>query len=420
MSFNCLPAILNPRERPNPMPDFRYTAVTVGGQVSQGNREAENIGRLGEALAKDGLELINAERRDKRTASRHSRLKMKAADVANLMFQTGIQLRAGVSIVEALRPREGEDSSKVEAAVRQHLSETVEQGMPLSQGLESFPNIFPGYVRNIVKVAERSGSLDQNFIELRDYLEWMDQNWKTFKQAMFYPGFVLGALFIFIFIALRFVFPTVTELLFELDIPLPWITQVMISASDFVVKYWIGILATLFLAPPALRVLFKVSRQAALARDHFLIRIPFLGNVILTLAVARFLRSLILMQKAGIVITDSLAMSREVVGNRVIERSIIRIERAVSNGSTMSSSMAKDSIFPPLVRTMVGVGERSGSLDSSLQAVVDYYDDLLPRKIKAFFAVLEPGLIVFTVVLAGLVAAAVFLPLVNMLSPSAF
>ncbi|MAS64305.1 MAG: hypothetical protein CL815_03650, partial [Coraliomargarita sp.] len=169
-----------------------------------------------------------------------------------------------------------------------------------------------------------------------------------------------------------------------------------------------------------LRILFKVSKKAALLRDQFLLKLPFLGDVILTLAVARFLRSLILMQKAGIVITDSLAMARQVVGNRVIEQSVARIETAVSNGSTISSSMAKDRIFPSLVRTMVGVGERSGSLDTSLQAVVDYYDDLVPRKIKTFFAILEPGLIVLTVCLAGLVAAAVFLPLVNMLSPSAY
>ncbi len=402
------------------MPEFKYTAVTAEGQLFNGKYEAENVGRLKEMLAKDDLELVNSEVSDKKSYKRQSRLKMKPAELANLIFQIGIQLRAGVPIVEALRPREGEDSSNTESTVRQRLSEMVEQGTPLSQGFESFPQIFPGYVRNIVKVAERSGSIDQNFIELRDYLEWMDHNWKSFKQAMLYPAFVLVALVVFIFIALRFVFPTVTELLFELNIPLPWITQFMISASDFVVKYWGWILAIFFLTPPGLRLLFKVSKKAALLRDHFLIRIPFLGNVILTLAVARFLRSLILMQKAGIVITDSLAMSREVVGNKVIERSVIRIERAVSNGSTMSSSMAKDPIFPALVRTMVGVGERSGSLDTSLQAVVDYYDDLVPRKIKAFFALLEPCLIVFTVILAGLVAAAVFLPLVNMLSPGSY
>ena len=402
------------------MPEFKYKAVTVNGRLLEGHREAENVKRLTVLLAQDGLELIDSELRDKSAAKRHSRLKMKTAELANLIFQIGIQLRAGVPIVEALKSREGEDASGAQTIVRQRLSEVVEQGTSLSQGLEEFPRVFPGYIRNIVQVAERSGSLDENFIELRDYLEWMDQNWKAFKQAMLYPAFVLGALIIFIFIALRFVFPTVTELLFELDIPLPLITRMMIAASDFVVDYWGAILAVLFLTPPGLRLLFKVSRRASLLRDHFLLKLPFLGDVILTLAVARFLRSLILTQKAGIVITDSLAMGREVVGNAVIERSVTRIETAVSNGSTMSSTMAKDSTFPTLVRTMVGVGERSGSLDTSLQAVVDYYDDLVPRKIKTFFAVLEPGLIVLTVCLAGLVAAAVFLPLVNMLSPSAY
>ena len=402
------------------MPEFNYKAVSANGRLFEGHREAENVKRLTVLLAQDGLELVDSELRDKSAAKRHLRLKMKTAELANLIFQIGIQLRAGVPIVEALKSREGEDASGAQTIVRQRLSEVVEQGTPLSRGLEEFPRVFPGYIRNIVQVAERSGSLDENFIELRDYLEWMDQNWKSFKQAMLYPAFVLGALTIFIFIALRFVFPTVTELLFELDIPLPLITRMMIAASDFVVDYWGVILAVLFLTPPGLRLLFKVSKRAALLRDHFLLKLPFLGDVILTLAVARFLRSLILTQKAGIVITDSLAMGREVVGNLVIERSVTRIETAVSNGSTMSSTMAKDSTFPPLVRTMVGVGERSGSLDTSLQAVVDYYDDLVPRKIKTFFAVLEPGLIVLTVCLAGLVAAAVFLPLVNMLSPSAY
>ena len=402
------------------MPEFNYKAVTVNGRLMEGRRDAENVKRLTALLAQDGLELVDSELRDKSAAKRHSRLKMKTAELANLIFQIGIQLRAGVPIVEALKSREGEDASGAQTIVRQRLSEIVEQGTPLSQGLKEFPRVFPGYIRNIVQVAERSGSLDENFIELRDYLEWMDQNWKAFKQAMLYPAFVLGALTIFIFIALRFVFPTVTELLFELDIPLPLITRMMIAASDFVVDYWGVILAVLFLTPPGLRLLFKVSKRAALLRDHFLLKLPFLGDVILTLAVARFLRSLILTQKAGIVITDSLAMGREVVGNLVVERSVTRIETAVSNGSTMSSTMAKDSTFPTLVRTMVGVGERSGSLDTSLQAVVDYYDDLVPRKIKTFFAVLEPGLIVLTVCLAGLVAAAVFLPLVNMLSPGAY
>ena len=402
------------------MPEYNYTAVTADGRIVKGQREAESALRLQDLIAQDGLELVNSEVREKLRGRRYSSIKLKSAELANLIFQIGIQLRAGVPVLDALRTREGEEASGAQSTVRDRLGELVEQGTPLSKALEQFPRVFPGYIRNVVQVAEQSGSLAENLIELRAYLEWMDKNWKAFKQAMLYPAFVMAALVAFIFIALRFVFPTVTALLFELDIPLPWITRAMIACSDFVVNYWAVIVAVFVCTPPGLRLLFKASSQAALIRDHLLLKIPYLGDVIRTLAVARFLRSLILMQKAGIVITDSLTMARDVVGNKVIEGSVQRIENAVANGSSMSQGMSKERIFPALVRTMIGVGERTGSMDDALQAVVDYYDDLVPRQIKTFFAFLEPGLIVCTVFVAGAVAAAVFLPLVNMLSPGAY
>ena len=404
------------------MPNYNYTAVNSEGKIQKGIIEAESKNRLRDNLEKDNFELVNCSLKNGFGTRRNMRLKMKTADLANLLFQLGVQLRSGVSIVDALRSRDGEegDTSSAQSTVRQRLAELVEQGTPMSEGLNQFPRIFPGYVRNVVRVAERSGTLPENLISLRGYMEWLDQNWKTFKQAMLYPAFVMLALIAFIFIALRFIFPTVVELLYELEIPLPIITKIMISLSDFVVAYWIWILVLAFLIPTGLRTLFIISQTAAYWRDKFLINLPYLGSVIHTLAIARFIRSLILMQRAGIVITDSLRMAREVVGNRVVEAGVIRIESAVANGSTISSTIAHDSTFPALVRTMIGVGERSGSLDESLEAVLYYYDDLIPRKIKTFFAVLEPVLIVVTVLMAGFVAAAVFLPLVQMLSPGSF
>ncbi len=401
------------------MPEFSYKAVNAEGHLLSGVREAETQNRLRDILEAQGLELINCGLKKGTGLRKFNRLKMKTSDLANFLFQIGMQLRAGVSIVEALRSREGEVESGAQGIVRQRLAEVVEQGTPMSEGLAEFPRIFPGYVRNVVRVAERSGSLAENLISLRSYVEWLDQNWKTFKQAMLYPSFVFIALLAFVFIALRFIFPTILELIYELEIPLPWVTRFMIGASDFVVAYWSLIAGGAFLLPILLRILFKISKTAAYYRDRCIIGIPYLGEVIRTLAIARFLRSLILMQKAGIVITDSLKMAREVVGNKVIESSVIKIEAAVANGATISSTMANDSNFPVIVRTMVGVGERSGSLDESLTAVVEYYDDLVPRKIKIFFAVLEPSLIVVTILMAGFVAAAVFLPLVQMLSPGA-
>lgn len=402
------------------MAKFEYTAVTPQGMLSKGSREAETVERLREMLASESMELVSFKSRSKRRERGNANSKLKISELANMLFQLGIQLRAGVPVLEALQVREGEETDARSAAVRQRLSEVVEQGTPMSQGMAEFPRIFPKYIRNIVQVAERSGSLSENLIQLREYLEWMDKNWKSFKQAMLYPMCVLLALVAFIVIALRFVFPTITEMLFELNVELPWITKVMIQASDFVQHQWWGILAFAFFFPTSLRMLFAYSRKAALWRDHLLLNLPFLGDVILNLAVNRFLRSLILMLQAGIVITDALASSRDVVGNKVIEASLQRVETAVANGWTMNQAMSREKVFPSLVLTMVGVGERSGSLDDSLKSVVEYYDDLVPRKIKSFFAILEPALIVITIVLAGFVAAAVFLPLIKMLSPGAY
>ncbi len=402
------------------MAKFEYTAVTPEGMVRKGSREADTVDRLREFLAQESMELVSYKMRSKRLERRNASYKLKTSDLANMLFQIGIQLRAGVPILEALQLQEGDDTGERSARVRQRLAEIVEQGTPVSQGMAEFPAIFPKYVCNIVQVAERSGSLSENLIELREYLEWMDKNWKSFKQAMIYPICVVLALIAFIIIALRFVFPTITKMLFELNIPLPWITRVMIQASEFVQHQWWSLLAFAFLLPIALRLLFTFSQSAARWRDHLLLKLPFMGDIILNLAVNRFLRSLILMQQAGIVITEALASSRDVVGNKSIEASLHRVESAVANGRTMSEAMRREKVFPSLVLTMVGVGERSGSLDESLQSVVEYYDDLVPRKIKAFFAILEPTLILITIIMAGTVAAAVFLPLIKMLSPGSY
>ena len=402
------------------MAKFEYTAVTPQGMLSKGSREADTVDRLRDLLARDSMELVSYKQRNKRAERRNASYKMKNSELANMIFQIGIQLRSGVPILDALQTHDGEDSKSRSAPVRQRLAEIVEQGTPVSQGMAEFPRVFPTYVRNIVQVAERSGSLSENLIQLREYLEWMDKNWKSFKQALLYPMCVVLALVAFIFIALRFVFPTITKMLYELEIPLPWITQVMIQASEFVQHQWWSILAVGFVLPTALRLLFSFSKRAALLRDHAIIKLPFLGDIVLNLAVNRFLRSLILMQQAGIVITEALASSRDVVDNKVLESSLQRVENAVANGWTLSKAMTREKVFPPLVLTMVGVGERSGSLDDSLQSVVEYYDDLVPRKIKAFFAILEPGLILITICMAGMVAAAVFLPLIKMLSPGSY
>ena len=188
------------------MAKFEYTAVTPPqGMLSKGSAEADTVDRLRDLLARDSMELVSYKQRNKRAERRNASYKMKNSELANMIFQIGIQLRSGVPILDALQTQDGEDSKSRSAPVRQRLAETLNRDT-VSQGMAEFPRVFPTYVRNIVQVAERSGSLSENLIQLREYLEWMDKNWKSFKQALLYPMCVVLALVAFIFIALRFVF----------------------------------------------------------------------------------------------------------------------------------------------------------------------------------------------------------------------
>jgi len=402
------------------MPNFKFTCINNEGQIKDAKQDAESVDRLRALLAREGLELLAYSEQKSPVQKSKANYKLKTSELASMLFKLGIQLRAGVPLLDALRLRNDDEDEPRDAYVRRRLAEVVEEGNTLSAGMAEFPRVFPQYVSNIVKVSERSGSLPDNLIQLRDYLEWMDKNWKAFKQAMIYPCCVMAALLVFIIVALKFVFPNIIEILYELDVPLPLITKLMIQASEFVQHQWWSIVAAFFLIPIGLRILFAKSATAAYGRDCFLLKLPFLGEVILNLAINRFLKSLILMLEAGIVITEALAGSRVVVGNRKLEAHLLKVETGVANGEVMSELMQQQKIFPSLVVTMIGVGERSGSIDESLGAVVSYYDDLVPRKIKAFFAILEPALIVLTILIAGTVAAAVFMPLISMLEPGGY
>lgn len=405
------------------MPLFRYVAATASGNKESGTVFAESESRLEEILANRSLELVRAIPKNSGVAASPRRLgsaaKLPPAELANFFFRLGIQLRAGVNLLDALAEVDEQADSKT-SEICAALAETVRGGAPLSEGMAAFPRVFPGHIRMVVRVGERSGRMAENCIELRSYIEWMEKNWKDFRQAMIYPATLACALVAFVFIALRFIFPVIVNLLRELEVPLPFITRLLIVASDFVVAQWHVILAAAVLAPVAFRLLRKHSTAFATWTDGLIFRIPWLGEVVRAVCVARFLRNFVLMLQAGVIITESLDAGADVVGNRVLEGGIRRIGRSVANGSKMHESMRFEPDFPGIVRQMVAVGEQTGSLDTCLREVVSYYDDVIPRRIKTFFSVLEPVLIVSGLVIAAAIAAAVFLPLVSLINVKAY
>lgn len=405
------------------MPLYRYVAASASGAKASGTLFAESETRLEEILAGRSLELVSAAPQEARAGAARRRpgasARLKPAELANFFFRLGIQLRAGVNLLDALCEVDDRADGRT-SALCAALADTVRGGAPLSEGMAAFPKAFPGHLRMVVRVGERSGRLAENCVELRGYIEWMEKNWKDFRQAMIYPATLACALVAFVFIALRFIFPVIVNLLRELEVPLPLVTRALIAASDLVVAQWHVILAAAVLAPVAFRALRKHSAAFATWTDGMIFRIPWLGEVVRAVCVARFLRNFVLMLQAGVIVTESLDAGADVVGNRVLEAGIRRIGRSVANGSKMHEAMRFEPAFPGIVRQMMAVGEKTGSLDATLREVVAYYDDTIPRRIKAFFGVLEPVLVVSGLVIAATIAAAVFLPLVSLINVKAY
>ena len=166
----------------------------------------------------------------------------------------------------------------------------------------------------------------------------------------------------------------------------------------------------------SLKIGCRASPRFRLAVDHFKLKLPVFGELQQMLAVSRFAHNLAILYRSGIPIVSALKLCEDLVGNAVVERCVNLIGKGVESGETISDVMGKHEIFPSLLVRMVAIGEASGNLDVGLQNVSDYYHDIVPRKIKTIFNLVEPGLIVFLVMLVGTIAVSIFLPILSLMT----
>jgi type IV pilus assembly protein PilC len=194
------------------------------------------------------------------------------------------------------------------------------------------------------------------------------------------------------------------------------LTQIVFGASDFAkATWWLWPLLALVLFV-SVRIACRYSKRFRLWFDQLKLNVPVFGPMQLMLAISRFSHNLALLYKAGISIVNALKLCEDLVGNAVVERSVHQMQTAIESGDTISEAMNRHKIFPSLLVRMVAIGETSGNLDVGLQNVSDYYHEVVPRRIKTIFALVEPAMIVFLVMLVGTIAVSIFLPILSLMS----
>ncbi len=400
------------------MPQYSYTAVDDYGKSVKGILLAESEGELASKLSQQGYYLLSASTGEARGKGGSKALftwgKIKSRDVITFTHHLSTVLGAGIPILQGLEDLVEQTTDQRFKGMLTEIRNDVQGGRNLSEALARHPKAFSELYVNILKAGEATGELDKVLQDLAHFMEWQEELRGNVKQATMYPMILFSAIVLLVGFLFTFVFPKITGILKELNVPLPLPTVIVISVSDFMKSNWYYLLAGVGAIIAIWKLLGRFS-WGRMALDTFKLRIPIFGELLRKIALSRFSHFMALLFKAGVDIIQSLSVVEKVVGNEVLARIIRNAREQVRTGHQLSEPLKKSKQFPPMVIRMVQIGEASGELDKSLEKVSQYYDREIPITIKRVFTIVEPVMLFFLAGIVGLVALSMFLPLYSSL-----
>lgn len=341
------------------------------------------------------------------------RVKVKPKDVVIFTRQFATMIDAGLPLVQGIGIIGTNHDNPGMKKTLLGVKEGIESGLTLADSMSKHPKIFNELYVNMVRAGENGGILDIILERLAIQLEKTLKLTREVKSAMIYPGVVVSAAVIVTSVLLIFVIPTFAEMFSGFGSELPAPTQIVINMSNFFVAYWYLIFGTL---GGSLWCFFKAlstSRGKEVLHPIF-IKLPVFGDIIKKVGVARFSRTLATMLGSGVPILDALVICAKTSGNKVIENEVYGARLAISEGKSLVEPLRDSVIFPPMVVSMIEVGETSGAMDAMLSKIADFYEDEVDNAVNSMKQLIEPIMIlVLGVVIGGLVIA-MYLPIFKM------
>lgn len=398
------------------MANFRYRAVDAEGHAAEGEMIAEDLSQLEHRLQDMGLWLVRTLEAKPQTSSRSGKLgKVKPRDLLEFSTHMFTLLEAGISLSHAVENLSKESPNLQLRATLKTIFQQVEAGTPLHVAMSQHPKVFPPQVTNLVQAGEESDTLAETFKELERYLDWTDQIRGDIRQATIYPSIVIVAVIGLLTLLFTFVIPQFVPVLEDLNVPLPFITVLVIGISEFMVDNWFIWLPILLALPLGWWIGRKYIMGFSNWRDRMILELPILGDLLKMLTLSKFVQNFAVLYKAGIPVLQCLELCRGVVGNQVVADALKDMQRSIAEGSTIHDSLCRHPIFPPMMVQMISVGESTGSVPKTLANVANYYNREIPRRIKKIFAIFEPMITLGLIGIVGIVALALFMPMMSLM-----
>ncbi len=329
--------------------------------------------------------------------------------------QFSVMLDAGLPLVQCLEILGGQEEHKVFQAIINAVRTDVESGMSLAESMKRHPNAFDNLYVNMIAAGEAGGILDVILQRLSMYIEKAVKLKNQVQSALMYPIAVLAIAGGVVFIILWKVIPVFASMFAGMGAQLPYLTRMVVKASNMVVSYGVWLILLMILLYVALREWHKTYRGRRIL-DRIVLMFPIVGTMMLKISIARFCRTLATLTSSGVPILDGLEITARTSGNAIIEDSIMSVRKSVEEGKTISAPLAETKIYPPMVCQMISVGEQTGALDQMLSKIADFYEDEVDTAVNGLMKLIEPIMIVILGVLIGTIVVAMYLPMFAMFS----
>jgi MSHA biogenesis protein MshG len=399
------------------MPLFSYSGRDKNGDPVSGEVEASSSTATATHLSNIGITPIEIQEVEIKTdifQAFFDRIETGKKPAANdlIMFsrQMATLLKAGISILPALKGLQSHTQHKGMAKALGTIASDLEQGRSLSGSMQKHPHIFSNLYASMINIGENTGQLDYAFRQVYQYLEIDKETADRVKAALRYPTFVFISLFIAVAVINLFVIPSFSKVFESFGSELPLATKLLMSSSQFAVNYWQYLIGAIFVGILGVKHYLK-TQEGLFIWHRYKLQIPILGKIIEKATLARFSRSFAMSAKAGVPITQILLIVSQAVDNKYMEKKILNMRSGLEHGESLTQTANNSKLFTPLVMQMIAVGEESGAVDEMLDEVATFYEKEVDYDTKQLSSAIEPIMITVIGFIVLTLALGVFLPM---------
>ncbi|MBN1828102.1 MAG: type II secretion system F family protein [Deltaproteobacteria bacterium] len=404
------------------MPVYEYKALNSQGKKIEGIINADGLAAARQRL-RDGnvypMEMKEATTRASATEAGSRSLgqffeTVSSRDLSVMTRQFATLLGAGLPVVSSL-------SALMEQTVHRRLKkdlarirEAVNEGMNIADGMARHPRIFSPLYINMIRAGEATGSLHAALESMADYLEKREALKGKVQAAVAYPLIVFVVALVVLLFLITSVIPKITAMFQEMNQTLPGITILMMAAVSFIKAFWFPLAALAVLLAFLARQAVKKTERGRYFWDRLKLRMPLLGPLVHAMAVGRFSRTLGVLLKNGVPLLSALEIVRNVVNNRLLADAIAEAARDIEEGGSLTASLAKSALMPPVALQLIGAGEQGGALEEMLLKTAEIFEGEVTGKLTIITSLLGPFMILLMGLCVGLIVVSIMLPLFEM------